>query len=310
MKNRPRDLTFVVPVKEIDITSLGFITAEISCIIANSSEFDIYLFMASISGHIYRIYFDSSCNLIRRDSLFIGEVIEDMSISKSEDTSELYAGTRSGNLLLANLDSSTVIRIEQLSFSPIKLTLLSNQTLMAYGHDSSTLVGENFKECFRQKIANWNCDCAIEFVYRFAESYIVGIKEDSLFIMSIPSLSENTLSKRTLFHNARISAFLSLMSCKWLLGFLNSQDKKNYLTLYDSNGTEISSLEYGSEEIIRILPVNDTNQIVLVVSITKDQFQSKLNFVNIDSSKLEAKNEYICTGSIKNVKISGRYDQI
>lgn len=306
IKNRPRDLNLVVLIQEIDISTFGVVDTEISCILAQSSDSGINIYMSSITGHIYRISLDFSCNLIRRDVIYVSEIIEDMLFTKSEFSSEIYAGTRLGVLLLVNFDSSIVTRIEKLSSSPIKLSQLCNNTLLAYGHDSSTLIGENYKECIRRKVANWHCDCAIEFVYRFAESYVVGIKEDSFFIMSIPSLSENILSKRTLFHNAKISAFLVLSSCKWIIGYTNSQEKKNYATLFDSNGSEISSLDQGSDEIIRILSVNDSSEIVLIASVTKDQLQSKFNLVNIEASKFEAKNEYICSGSITNVKISGR----
>ena len=310
VKNRPRDLNIVVLMQEIDVSSLGIVNNEISCLLAYSSDSVIYIFMASISGHIYRISFDLSFNLIGKDSSYVGEVVEDMSFSKTEPSAGLYAGTRTGELILINFDPSAVMKIDKLSSAPLKLSQLCNNTLLAYNYNSSILIGENRKECIRRKIANWNCDCAIEFVYRFAESYVVGIKEDSLFIMSIPPLSENTLSKRTLFQDTKISAFLFLCSRKWILGFFNFQDKKNYLALFDANGSEICSLEQGTDEIIGILLVDDANQVFLTASTTKDQFQSKINLVNIYSSKLEARNEYICSGSIENIKVSGRYNQI
>lgn len=307
MKNRPRDFNIVALVKEFDINSFGISNTEISCLLASSSDSGIVIVMASISGHVYRISLDLSYNFLRSESIFIGEIVEDMLFPKAESSSEVYLGTRSGNFVLIDFNTSVLMRIEKLSPAPVKLSQLCNKTLLAYNHDSSILIGENQKECIRRSIANWSCDCAIEFVYKFAESYVVGIKEDSLFIMSIPPLSENSLSKRTLFNSAKISAFLFNNSKKWILGSYTFQDKKNYVTLFDSSGSEVSSMEQGADEIVGILPFDDANQMVLIVSVTKDRSQSKINMINTDS-KLEAKNEYICSGSIEKVKFSERYE--
>ena len=82
MKNRPRDFNIVALVKEFDINSFGISNTEISCLLASSSDSGIVIVMASISGHVYRISLDLSYNFLRSESIFIGEIVEDMLFPK------------------------------------------------------------------------------------------------------------------------------------------------------------------------------------------------------------------------------------
>lgn len=309
LKGRPRDIDFIISIADIDIQIFGSNIGEISAFAAQKSATGFCMYLASVSGYLYFYSLDHSFQLLSEKSVYLGNIIETIILSKDDASLEIYAGTRNGGLLLINFKESPTFQIDQLSSAPLKLSKFSNETLMAYNFDSFLLINENSDKCTKRKILNWESESATEFICRTGENYIVGIKEDSLFLMAMPLPSENVLSRRPLFHSTKISAFLLLKSELWILGCSNVNDRKKYLKLFDRMGLEIASIEEGTDNILSILSVDTTRDIILVVLIAKDYSQSKFQLFDIGASKFEAISEYNCEGAVSNVKISDRYGE-
>lgn len=305
LKHKPRDVDLVVPITDIMIEDLR-IESEISSIHVQVSESHVYVYLASISGHLHRVCFDFSFNMIGYNSIIIGSPIESMETLNNGTFSKIYAGTRSGALYLVDFSELSLFKIEQLSSAPVKIAKLINNTMMSYSFDSSSLLKEGEKECIKRKIVNWASDTAVELIYRLGKVYIAGIKDDTLFFMTIPPISKNSLSKQALISGSKISSFLAFDSGKWLLSYSNPIDKKSLLRHCDSNGSELFSIDQGFNETICILPIDDFQNTFLIASTSRDKLQSKFELVSLEANKLETRNEYIFEGAISKVKLDDR----
>lgn len=309
IKSRSRDTELIVPVTEIFIQDIDIISDEITTFSAYVLENEFFMSLATISGKLYCFRLDSSFQILKKQSIQLGTIIETITFSLNNSSLEVYAGSRNGYLFLVNFGTLRISQIAQLSSAPLKICRFSNNALMAFNFDSSILICEYSDKCIRRKILNWDSELAEELIYRTGERFIVGIKEDSLFLMSMPPLSENVLSKRNIFQNGKISCFLLLDSGSWILGYSNVNDRKSYLKFFDKTGSEITSVEQGTDNIIRIICLDKTRSIVIVALTTKDNSQSKIQLFDLSSHKFEAINEYVCEGAVRNVKVSDRYLQ-
>ena len=303
LKGRPRDSDLVVYAGDINFQAFDFGNEEVSSFVAQTSEKHICIYLATVSGMLYFFRLDLLLQVLNKQCIFLGATIEDIALSENE----VFVGTRSGDLFFINFKDVQVLKVDMASSSPLRISKFSNNTLMANSFDSSLLISRNSEKCIKRRINKWESEASAEFICRTGESFIIGIKDDALFFMTKPPISENILSRRSLFHNAKISAFALLDSGAWILGCSNLNDRRSYLKLFDKNGFELASLDHGTDEVVRILPIDQTHKFILVVLKTKDNCQSKLNLVETDSSRIETINEYICEGAVCNVKISGRY---
>lgn len=302
LKHRPRDINLVVPIAEVLIEDMQ-IKSEISSIYAQISDAHICMFLGCISGHIHRVVFDHSCNIIDYKSIYIDSPIESMELYSNYNSFKIYVGTRYGVLYLVDFQDLSFFKLEQLGIAPVKITKFIDGTLMSFNFDSSFLLKENDKECIKRKILNWASETAVELIYRLGKVYIAGIKDDALFLMTIPPISKNSLSKQMLISGSKISSFSALKSGKWIISCNNLIDKKVFIKCFDSNGSELCSHDQGFNESICILTIDDGQKLFLVASTTKDKMQSKFEILSFESNKLEIKNEYVFEGAVSKVKL-------
>lgn len=310
LKPRVRDVNLVAPIGKIAIKNLEIVDTEYTSFICRVSDTEFEIVLASVSGCIYKFVTDLSFNLKAKSIIDIGETVESMEAIKTESLLELYAGTRYGALLHVKFNNLSFSKIDQVGNSPIKLLKLLNNTLMAYCHGASILIRADSKECIKRRIIDWGSEAAVELVYGLGKTFIAGIKDDNLVLLTVPLVSENTMSKRVLFYNSIFTAFLAIKAGKWLIGCTNIQEKKNYLKLFDYNGIETNSIDWGSDEIISLLPVDFHHKSVVVVSVTRDKLRSKMEIVDIESIKIETRSEYVFEGAINKIKISGGYKSL
>lgn len=306
LKNRTRDANLVAPFGTISLETLGIYEQEFTSFIGKISDREFEIVLSSVSGYVHQFIFDLELNIKSKSAVNIGKTCESIENIKIDSSMEIYIGTRSGELFQVCFKNLSVSKIEQIGNSPIKLLKLFNNTLMAYSHDSSILLRQDSKECIKRQIGNWGCEAAVELVYGFGKTYIAGIKDESLYLIYVPVVSENTLSKRPLFSDSSFSAFLYSKTGKWLLACTNIQEKKNFVKLFDSNGTENSSIDRGSDEIMQFLSIDSLQNTFIIVSITRDRLRSKIEMIDIESLRIETISEYICDGPINKIKISGR----
>ena len=310
LKSRARDANLVAPIGKIAIKNLGIPEHEFTSFIGRVSDTEFEIVLASVTGYIYQFVTDLSFNIKAKSIIDVGETVESMEAIKTESLLELYAGTRYGALIHVNFKNLSFSKIDQVGNSPIKLLKLLNNTLMAHCHGASILIREDSKECIKRRIINWGSETAVELVYGLGKTFVAGIKDDNLVLMTVPLVSENTMSKRVLFYNSKFTAFLVIKTGKWLIGCTNVQEKKNYLKLFDCNGIETNSIDWGSDEIISLLPIDFHQKSVVVVSVTRDKLRSKMEIIDIESIKIETRSEYVFEGVINKIKISGRYKSI
>ena len=310
LRSRARDANLVATIGKIAIENLGIAEHEFTSFIGRVSDTEFEIVLASVTGYIYQFVTNLSFNIKAKSIIDIGETVESMEAIKTESLLELYAGTRYGALLHVNFKNLSFSKIDQVGNSPIKLLKLLNNTLMAHCHGASILIREDSKECIKRRIINWGSETAVELVYGLGKTFVAGIKDDNLVLMTVPLVSENTMSKRVLFYNSKFTAFLVIKTGKWLIGCTNVQEKKNYLKLFDCNGIETNSIDWGSDEIISLLPIDFHQKSVVVVSVTRDKLRSKMEIIDIESIKIETRSEYVFEGVINKIKISGRYKSI
>jgi hypothetical protein len=307
LKSRARDTNLVSPLGKIYIENLGISEQEFTSFIVRASDTEFEIVFAAVTGSIYKFTIDLSFNIKTKCIIEIGETVESIEVIKPESLLELYIGTRYGTLMHLNFKNMSFSKVDQVGYSPIKIFKLLNNTLMAHCHNASVLINEDSKECIKRRILNWGCEAAVELVYGLGKTFIAGIKDDNLVLMTVPLVSENTMSKRLIFYNSKFTAFLAIKTGKWLIGGAHIQEKKNYLKLFDCNGVEINSIDWGSDEIINLLPIGLHHKSTVVVSVTRDKLQSKIEIVDIESIRIETRSEYVHEGAINKIKISDRY---
>lgn len=310
LKGRARDTNLVAPLGKIVVDNLGIVGQEFTSFIGRASDSGFEIVLVSVNGCISYFATDLSFNVKTKYFVYIDETAESIEPVKPESLLELYVGTRSGALMHVSFKNMSFSKVDQVGHSPIKLLKLLNNTFMAYCCSASILIREDAKECIKRRLINWWCETAVELVYGLGKTFIAGIKEDNLVLMTVPLVSENTMSKRVLFYNSKFTAFIAIKSGKWLIGCNNNQEKKNYLKLLDTNGLETNSIDWGSDEIIDILPIDLHHNSVIVVSVTRDKLQSKMEVFDIESMKMETRSEYVFEGAINKIKISDRYKSL
>lgn len=313
LKNRPRDVELISPINELSFTDLGIQFDEISVLAISAFDDFINLFICTISGNILKISLDSVCNILSKESIRIGSIVESIEVFRIASDCEIcFLGTRSGELLKITFENNSNFEIETeiVDILPIKLMTCKNDSILAYSCNSAILLTELTKNCIKQKVLDWKCEIAIELIHKPGESYISGIKDDSLIFLSTPPFSEGKFSKLLLFYGTTISSFLHLKSKYWLLGHYNNiRDKKNYLSIFSPSGVLINSIDQGSDEVLLLLsnPVSENQIIISILTTDKDKdkdrmIHSKIQIVGLEADKLEIKNEYICEGSISKAK--------
>lgn len=306
LRNRARDGNPLSLIGQIHFENLGIYGEEISSFVAKASEIAFELVLATVSGYVYRFVIDPTFHLQKSSAVFIGKTAESIESVKMDNADEIFIGTRSGELLQVNFGELYCLTIDQVGTSPLKLLKLFNDTLMAYSQSDSILLKENSKECIKRRIIECGWVTSVELVYGIGKTFVAGIKDDSLYMITVPIVSENMMSKRLLVHGPKFTSFLSLTTGKWLLGCTNIQEKKNFIKLFDSNGIEASSIDRVSDEIISILPIDSKQNTIIVVSVTRDRTQSKIEMIDVESCKIDPKNEYVFDGAISKIKISDR----
>ena len=306
LKSRTRDINLVFSLGKIDIAKFEWFGQELTAFIGRASESEFELVLSSVSGYLLHFTTDLSLNVKMKHIVNMGETVESIAAIEPGSLLELYIGTRYGALMHVNFKNLSFLIVDQVGNSPVKLMKLLNDTLMSYCHNSSILIRHDSKEFMKRRLVDWGCETAIELVYGLGKTYIAGIKDDSLILMTVPLVSENTMSKRVLFYDSKFNAFLAMKTCKWLIGCTDINAKKSYLKAFDFYGIETNSIDWGSE-IIDILSIDSNHDYVIVVSVTRDKLQSKMEIVDVESTRLETRSEYVFEGLINKTKILGRY---